>query len=141
MDRNGGKQNKRICILRRTNFDHFQDWISITFLVFYISVFMIIISFIKEVRGDGVIHGPATWPLLGGTTGTTVVINQAPPAVVINQAVPLEQYPQQGYVPVPQVQQYPPQRYAPVLHTYPEQPLAYGTLGPRRGKPSIIINC
>ena len=85
--------------------------------MFYISLFLIIISFIKEIRGGGgFIHGPAQGQLLGGTT---VVINQAPPAVVINQSVPM----QQGYTPVPQVQQYPPQLYPQQPEGYPQKPL------------------
>ena len=53
-----------------------QDWISITYLLFYISVFTIIFALMKEVRGGGssagYVHqqGPAT---------TTVVINQQIP--------------------------------------------------------------
>ena len=52
-----------------------QDWISITYLLFYISVFTIIFALMKEVRGGssaGYVHqqGPAT---------TTLVINQQIP--------------------------------------------------------------
>merc|ERR1712198_353696 len=72
-----------------------EDWISITCLVFYISVFLTVISLMMEVRGasfGGVIHsqGPLT---------TTVVINQQIPLQAQQQH---QQYPQQNYYPAPQ---------------------------------------
>ena len=61
------------------------------YLVFYISVTLIIISLIHEVkntRSGGYVHSQAPVPV---TTHTTVVLNQ--------QQIPLQpQYPQQGKI-------------------------------------------
>jgi len=94
-----------------------EDWISITYLLFYLAVFAIIFAFMKEVRSSpsgGYVHGPAT---LGGTT------------VVINQQVPMQQAPQ-GYAPPPQgypqsppsYSQQPPQGYPAPPSAYAQQP-------------------
>jgi len=87
-----------------------EDWISITYLVFYITVFAVIFAFMQEVRtpSGGYVHGP----VLGGTT------------VVINQQVPMQQ-PQQGYAPPPQGYAPPPQGYAPPPQGYPQSPPNY----------------
>ena len=100
----------------------FQDWISITYLVFYLTVFAVIFAFMKEVRSaqsGGYVHGPAT---LGSTT------------VVTNQQVPLQPAPQ-GYAQQPQGYAQPPQGYAqpPPNYSqqgYPSPPAAYAQQPP-----------
>eukprot|EP00090_Calanus_glacialis_P012998 TRINITY_DN21622_c0_g1_i1.p1 TRINITY_DN21622_c0_g1~~TRINITY_DN21622_c0_g1_i1.p1 ORF type:complete len:246 (+),score=61.74 TRINITY_DN21622_c0_g1_i1:109-846(+) len=89
-----------------------EDWISITYLIFYITVFAIILAFMKEVRtpSGGYVHGPA-----GPVIGTTVVINQQ---------VPMQQ-PPQGYAPPPQGYAQPPQGYAPPPQGYASPPQGY----------------
>eukprot|EP00092_Neocalanus_flemingeri_P050517 GFUD01058418.1.p1 GENE.GFUD01058418.1~~GFUD01058418.1.p1 ORF type:complete len:233 (-),score=56.49 GFUD01058418.1:79-777(-) len=104
---------KYIWVVVMSDWTALEDWISITYLVFYITVFAIIFAFLKEVRGSsgGYIHGPA----LGTTT------------VVINQQVPLQQAPQyqQGYAAPPQGYAPPQQGYAPPPQGYPAPPQGY----------------
>ena len=58
-----------------------QDWISITYLLFYISVFTIIFALMKEVRG-------------GGSAGYVHQQGPATTTVVINQQIPMQPQPQ-----------------------------------------------
>jgi len=84
-----------------------EDWISITYLLFYIAVFSIIFAFMKEVRAPtgGIIHGPA-------------------PTVIITQQIPLQQ-------PAPyQYPQQPPQGYPQPPPSYSAPPAAYAQQPP-----------
>ena len=70
-----------------------KDWISIAFLLFYFTVFLIIFSLLKDVKynsSQGYVHGPVP-------ANTTVVINQQIP---LQQPQPVYP-PQQGYYPPP----------------------------------------
>jgi len=104
-----------------------EDWISITYLVFYLAVFAIIFAFMKEVRAPtgGYIHGPAV-------TNTTVVINQQVPYQQQGYASPPPGYaaPPQGYASPPQGYAPPPQGYAPPPQGYPAPPSAYAQQPP-----------
>merc|ERR1711911_198718 len=86
---------KYVFVVVFSDWSRLEGWISIMYLVFYISVTLIIISLIHEVkntRSGGYVHSQAPIPV---TTHTTVVLNQ--------QQIPLQpQYPQQGYYPAPQ---------------------------------------
>ena len=93
--------------------DHcFQDWISISYLLFYLVVFLIIFSLMKEVQTNssaGYVHGPV---IPANTT------------VVINQQIPLQPQPQPqppGYYPPPQ---------QPLHHPPPSQPPPYSQQAP-----------
>jgi len=94
-----------------------EDWISITYLLFYLTVFAIIFAFMKEVRAPtgGIIHGPAV-------PNTTVVINQQ-----VQQPFQQQGYatPPQGYAQQPQGYAPPPQGYAPAPQGYAQQPQGY----------------
>lgn len=95
---------KYVYVVTVNDWSRLEDWISILYLVFYISVTLIIISLIHEVkhtRSGGYVHTQAPAPITH--THTTVVVNQP--------QIPLQpQYPQQGYYPAPQQ---PPPSYAP----------------------------
>jgi len=93
-----------------------QDWIAITYLLFYTIVFIFVISLMQELKHSGMIHSPAPQAYV---PTSTVVIQQTIP---LNQPQP--QYPQQGYYPPPQQPQqgyYPPPQQPPPAYT-PQQP-------------------
>jgi len=86
---------KYIWIVSVRDWTDLEDWISISYLLFYIATFLIIFSLMKEVNSNssaGYVHGPVP-------TNTTVVINQQ---------IPLQPQPQVYYPPQAQPQ-YPPQ--------------------------------
>lgn len=94
---------KYIWVVVTHDWTKLEDWISIVYLLFYISVFLIIINFMKEVK---------TVPSLG-------YVHANPPntnTVVINQSLPPQPYQTQPQIyasPPPYSAQPPPQGYPP----------------------------
>merc|ERR1712218_264762 len=67
---------KYLYIVCTRDWTSLEDWISISYLLFYLAVFLIIFSLLKEVQtnsAQGYVHGPAI------PANTTVVINQQIP--------------------------------------------------------------
>eukprot|EP00092_Neocalanus_flemingeri_P048189 GFUD01054915.1.p1 GENE.GFUD01054915.1~~GFUD01054915.1.p1 ORF type:complete len:211 (+),score=45.79 GFUD01054915.1:202-834(+) len=91
-----------------------EDWISITYLIFYALVYAIIFNFFQDCKLGGIIHGPNT---AGPSTITTTT-------TLINQPLPGQTQQQYQQGPPPQ-QGYPPQQL------YAKQP-AYA---PQQGYP------
>jgi len=79
---------KYLYIVSTRDWTSLEDWISISYLLFYLVVFLIIFSLMKEVKTNsaaGYVHGPV---IPANTT------------VVINQQIPLQPQPP-GYYPPP----------------------------------------
>jgi len=96
-----------------------EDWIAITYLLFFTITFWIVVSFICETNSSsGTIHGPLTFtPVPAQPTivlNTTVMPNQAP------APYPQQQMYQQPQYPPPQPQ-YPPPQYPSPQYQYPNQ--------------------
>jgi len=107
---------KYLYVMIWNDWSKLQDWIAITYLMFYIIVFIFVISLMQEIKHSGIIHSPAPQAYVPTST------------VVIQQTIPLTQpqpqYPQQGYYPPPQQPQqgyYPPPQQPPPAYT-PQQP-------------------
>lgn len=103
---------KYIWIVCTRDWTRLEDWISISYLLFYLAVFLVIFSLLKEVkttRTQGYVHGPG----VPANTNTTVVINQQIPL----QAPPMQ--PPGYYPPTNQPPNYPPNQPP---HQPPYQP-------------------
>eukprot|EP00092_Neocalanus_flemingeri_P023655 GFUD01025657.1.p1 GENE.GFUD01025657.1~~GFUD01025657.1.p1 ORF type:complete len:241 (+),score=55.99 GFUD01025657.1:109-831(+) len=96
-----------------------EDWISITYLLFYALVYAIIFNFFQDCKLGGIIHGPNT---AGPSTITTTT-------TLINQPLPVQTQQQYQQGPPPQ-QGYPPQQAYP-----PQQGYAQPGYQPQQGYP------
>jgi len=100
---------KYIWVVVTHDWSALEDWISITYLLFYIIVYVVVIALSQEITSptNGMVH------------------SAGPQTMVITQNVPMQQqapavYPQQSYTMPPPQPQYPP--YGPPPQAYVQQP-------------------
>jgi len=88
---------KYLWVVITHDWTNLEDWISITYLLYYLIVFLVVWSYWRELKTRPIVHMPQP------VGGPTVVLQQT------FTAPPPQQFPQQSYAQVPAYQQQAPQ--------------------------------